>query len=267
MYDERWNGFRLELVAIDLGVSEDRRANLAPLGYQIQGVVFEPCGVLYDDSAWRRWLWQLAARMGISSHYTPFFRVWDCEFQEAVWSGQLDLWTALGQFLRSAGMSGPDIDEVIAASRAKFRRFEQETRPFPDVRSTVQKLHAKGIQIAVMPHSRLAALNIGTRLDQIGIGHLVTRVLTSQDDTRPTDLSEWQQASLAALPGPPSTWAFVGRWKAGLDLAHRLGLLTVAFNHDADAVADVHLEQFSQLGPLLDRRGSPGTGCVPAKAA
>ena len=58
-----------------------------------------------------------------------WIRVWDCEFQEAVWSGQLDLWTALGQFLRSAGMSRPDIDEVIA-----FRTYdslcEREGRPF-----------------------------------------------------------------------------------------------------------------------------------------
>lgn len=267
MYDERWNGFRLELPAIDLGVAEDRRSSLAPLGDQIQGVVFEPSDVLYDDSAWRRWLWQLAARMGMSSHYTPFFRVWDCEFQQAVSSGQLDLWTALAHFLRSAGMSGPNIDEVIAASRAKFRRFDQDTRPFPDVRRTVRQLHASGIQIAVMPHARLAAAKIRERLDHIGIGNLVTRVLSTQHDAAPTDLIDWQETLLATLPGSPSRWAFVGRWQAGLDLARRLGLVTVAFNHDADAVADVYLEQFSELVQLLNCNGSPETGYAPAKAA
>ncbi len=267
MYDKRWNGLRLESAAIELGGSEHRRSSRVPPGCKIQGVVFEPCGVLYDDSAWRRWLWQLACRMGLSSHYAPFFRVWDCEFQEAVWSGQLDMWTALGRFLRSAGMSPPDIDEVIAASRAKFRRFNQDTRPFPDVRRTVRSLHASGIQIMVMPHHRLGATKIHERLDQIGIVKLVTRVLSHPDEAAPTNLIEWQRGSLAALPGPAGNWAFVGRQQAGLNLARRMGLLTVAINHDADAVADVYIEQFSELGMLLERQASADTGDSPAKAA
>jgi len=230
-------------------------------------VVFEPCDVLYDDSAWRRWFWQLAARMGLSSHYTPFFRAWDCEFQEAVWAGQLDLFQALAQFLRSAGMSAPDIDEVIAASRAKFRRFDQDTRPFPDVHRTVRKLRDEGIQIAVMPNSRMDGTQIRARLDRVGIGRLVTRILSSQDDAASADQADWQQAMLADLPGSAGDWAFVARRQVGLDLAHRLGLLTVAFNHDADAVADVYIEQFSQLGQLLHRRGSPETAYPAAKAA
>jgi phosphoglycolate phosphatase-like HAD superfamily hydrolase len=230
-------------------------------------VVFEPCGVLYDDFAWRRWLWQLATRMGLSSHYAPFFRVWDCEFQEDVWSGQLDLWTALRQFLLSAGMSRPDIDEVIAASRAKFRRFDQETRPFPDVQSTVRQLHAKGIQIAVIAYARLGATKIRERLDRVGIGKLVTRVLSQQDEAACTVSTESYQATLEALPGPTCNWAFVGRQQAGLDLAHRRGLLTVAFNYDADISADIYIEQFSQLAQLLDWQATPEPGYLSAKAA
>lgn len=266
MIDERWNGFRLELAANELSESQDRRSSLVPLGCKIQGVVFEPCGVLYDDSAWRRWLWQLAARMGMSSHYTPFFRVWDCEFQESVWSGQQDLWMALGQFLRSAGMSRPDIDEVIASCRAKFRRFDQDTRAFPDVRRTVRKLHASGIEVAVIAHVRAGAINIPQRLEQVGLSKLVTRVL-ERGDVLPAESTDWQQASLKTLPGHPTSWAFVGRQQTGLDLAHRLGLLTLAFNHDADTVADVYIEQFSQLGQLLHRHVSSETGFSPAKAA
>ena len=148
-------------------------------------------------------MWQLATRMGLSSHYTPFFRLWECEFQEDVWSGQLDLWTALSQFLRSAGISRPDIDEVIAASRAKFRRFDQDTRPFPDVRSTVLQLHASGIQIAVIVHTRLAATKLRERMEKVGIGKLVTRVLSQHGETAPADSSEWYQAALEALAGPP----------------------------------------------------------------
>lgn len=267
MDDKRWKGLRLESAAMEPGGSQNCRSSRAPADCKIQGVVFEPCGVLYDDSAWRLWLWQLTCRMGLSSHYAPFFRVWDCEFQEAVWSGQLDMWTALGRFLRSAGMPQPGVDEVIAASRAKFRRFNQDTRPFPDVRRTVWSLYASGIQIMVMPHHPLGAKKTHERLDQIGIGKLVTRVLSHPDEGGPVKLIEWQRGSLAALPGPAGNWAFVGRQQAGLKLARRMGLLTVAFNHDADAVADVYIEQFAELAPLLDCQTPSGTGDSPAKAA
>jgi alkanesulfonate monooxygenase SsuD/methylene tetrahydromethanopterin reductase-like flavin-dependent oxidoreductase (luciferase family) len=81
------------------------------------------------------------------------------------------------------------------------------------------------------------------------------------------DQFESQLASLESLPGPAGNWAFVGRQQAGLDLAHRLGLLTVAFNYDPDAVADVYIEQFNQLAQHLKRQGSPEIGSQPAKAA
>jgi hypothetical protein len=72
---------------------------------------------------------------------------------------------------------------------------------------------------------------------------------------------------LEALPGPARNWAFVGRQQAGLDVAHSLGLLTVALNHDADAAANIYIEQFSQLGQLLQRQGSAETAYSSAKAA
>jgi hypothetical protein len=59
----------------------------------------------------------------------------------------------------------------------------------------------------------------------------------------------------------------VGRQQAGLDLAHRRGLLTVAFNHDADVSADIYIEQFSQLAQLLDWQATPEPGYLSAKAA
>jgi len=267
MIDERWNGFRLEFVAIDIGAADVQRDSHVPWDCKIQGVVFEPCGVLYDDSAWRHWLWQLLARMGLSSHYTPFFRVWDCEFQEDVWSGRLDLWTALDRFLRSAGMTRPDVDEVVAASRAKIRGFEQDMRPFPDVRATIRQLHADGVQIAVMAPAGLGAGKIREQLDQIGIRDFQSRVLSQFANPATSETVTWQQAALESLPGPTASWAYVGRRQSCLDVARRSGLLTVAFNHDSDVVADVYIDQFSQLGGLIEPPGQSDSDFQSAKAA
>jgi len=80
-------------------------------------------------------------------------------------------------------------------------------------------------------------------------------------------------SSFGGLGRSPLKLGIRGQAESGLELAHRLGLLTVAFNHDADAAADIYIEQFSQLGQLLDwqghldRQGSPEAGYSSAKAA
>ncbi len=95
---------------------------------QIDHVVLDMCGVLYDDSEWKRWLLGLVTRMGLHTHYAPFFRLWDREFQRDIWCGRRDFWSAYGAFLLAAGLSPAQIDEVAAATRAKLRLFDDRIR-------------------------------------------------------------------------------------------------------------------------------------------
>jgi phosphoglycolate phosphatase-like HAD superfamily hydrolase len=48
--------------------------------------------------------------------------------------------------------------------------------------------------------------------------------------------------------------AYVGRDPTDLAAASRAGLLAIAFNYDADAVADFYLDQFDQLAALVGQR-------------
>ena len=61
----------------------------------VAAVWFDVCGVLYDDTAWRRWLLQLLSRMGLHTHYVSFYRVWDCEYRDDVAWGRLAYWDAM----------------------------------------------------------------------------------------------------------------------------------------------------------------------------
>ena len=49
----------------------------------------------------------------------------------------------------------------------------------------------------------------------------------------------------------PSRTAYLGRTTEDLRSAASIGWLTVAFNHDADAEADLYIEQFDQLLKVL----------------
>ena len=57
----------------------------------IQGWIFELNGVLYDGTAWRRWLLQLLSKRGLHTHYDVFFRHWDLEFASQIQSWEMDV--------------------------------------------------------------------------------------------------------------------------------------------------------------------------------
>ena len=53
----------------------------------IRGLLFDACNVLYDDTAWRRWLLRLLTRLGLRTEYAPFFRIFDHDYLDAVYRG------------------------------------------------------------------------------------------------------------------------------------------------------------------------------------
>ncbi len=218
----------------------------------IEGVIFELCGVLYDDSAWRRWLLHLVSHMGLHTHYAAFFRVWERDYQPDVWQGKAEFWTSLKRFLRTAGLSRGQVDEVEAASRARFRDLAQDIRPFPCVVATLAQLARGGLELTVMTRVPLGQFEMAGKLATLGMSRQI-RHLVPHDDARPSgDHHHRFRNAIAATRRPAERLAYVGCDSCELRTARELDLLTVAFNHDADAVADHYVEQFDQLCELLD---------------
>src|SRR5262249_39660427 len=110
----------------------------------VQGFLFDMGDVLYDATAWRRWLLQLLSRMGLHAQYRTLFRIWDDEFLADVHRGRREYTEAFQSFLLSIGLSRAQIDEVQAASQARKRDLEAHVRPLPGVRSTIERLAARG---------------------------------------------------------------------------------------------------------------------------
>ena len=60
----------------------------------VSGLLLDVGGVLYDDSVWSRWLLKLLTRLGLHTHYTPFFRMWQREYCPRIKRGECDYWRA-----------------------------------------------------------------------------------------------------------------------------------------------------------------------------
>ncbi len=223
----------------------------------VAGLLFDVGGVLYDDTVWSRWLLKLVARLGLDTHYTPFFRVWQREYLPRVKCGELDYWQGLRQFLRAAGLSHGQIDEVEAAGQARLRASETDIFPLPGVRQVLSCLQDLGVRLSVLSSGYLNELGVRHQLRKLGVDRFFEHVVAEVNVMRaqPGQCSVDVAVALTGLPRS-ELW-YVGHDSAALQQARAAGLRTVAVNYEGDAEADVCLRHVQQLLEALPWRSAP----------
>ncbi|MEZ6069147.1 MAG: HAD family hydrolase [Pirellulales bacterium] len=217
-----------------------------------RGVLFDMGDVLFDATAWRRWLLGLLSRLGIHSQYRPLFHVWEVDFLDEVHRGERNYLEAFRDFLGAIGLSRGQIDEVCAASQARKRAIETTVRPLPGVRSTLAELQRQGYVLGVLSDSESTAAQIRRRLDSIDLGRPFSTIVSSRDlaRTKPDPLT--YATALAQMDVAADETLFVGHDQVELRGAARAGMRTVAFNNDRAVVADVAIERFDQLHSVVE---------------
>lgn len=217
----------------------------------VRGLVFDMGDVLYDASAWRRWLARLLGRLGVNIDRNMLFRIWDQQYLDAVHRGMRLYHEAFAAFLHQLGLTSGQVDEVLAASWARKREFESQVLPMAGVLPALAELAAMGMRLGALSDSEHPAAQLRRLLARLGLETYFSSVVSSRDlgETKPAPAC--YQASLAALGLSPPEAAFVGHDSIELAGAARLGMATIAFNFEPDAVADVYLFRIDALPALL----------------
>ncbi len=217
----------------------------------ISAVIFDLCGVLYDDTVWRRWLLRLVGRMGLHTHYTSFFRVWERDYLDEVKRGRLEFWEALRLFLLSSGLTSAQIDEVGAAAHAQRRQSEQQIRPLPGVIKTLSQLSSWNVQLLLLSNACLHHDEVQERLKRLGLHGRFDAVLSTFDLGRRFGCADCFRLAVQRLQCEPRQIGYVGRDSLALLEAATTGMVTVAINNDDDAKADSYINSFSDLVQVL----------------
>ncbi|MCE9606267.1 MAG: HAD family hydrolase [Planctomycetia bacterium] len=244
----------LRLFSHDDTPHDDDGINASPRFQKVRGIVFDMGDVLFDATVWRRWLLQQLHRMGLQTTYRSFFQVWDRDYLDAVHRGERDYAEAFHTFLRDTGLTESQVDEVILASNRQKRDFEQDVRPFPGVRATLERLHANGLRLAVLSDSESPAEAIEPRLAQMGIGRYFSAVVSSADLKQTKPAGVCYRTAIERLRLAPAQTAFVGHDAEELIGARRAGMPAVAIHYERDAVAEVFLHRFEELLQLFETR-------------
>lgn len=223
----------------------------------VRGLLLEAGNILYDDTAWRHWLLRLLMRLGLRAEYGPFFRVFDRDYLDDVHCGRRTFDEAMNDFLIAAGLDAGQAEEVCRALNSQRRRNEAGYRPLIGVRATLAGLRAAGLTLGILCNSERTGDAIRQRLAELLDESPWTTVVSSRDLGCTMPSPACYKAALEAVHLPAADVAFVGRDARELRGAKAQGLATIAFNADADAHADVHLQRFEDLLELTQFSPAP----------
>jgi FMN phosphatase YigB (HAD superfamily) len=150
-------------------------------------------------------------------------------------------------FLRAAGLTSAQIDEVEAAGHGRYRAYEMELLPLPGVGTVLSRLNELGIPLTMLSTSYLDTDEVRRRLETLGIDSHFQNILAVPDLWRShPDRSPFEVASELTELAARRT-GFVGRDSAALAEAGLVGMRRIAVNCDDDALADVFLRSFDRL--------------------
>jgi FMN phosphatase YigB (HAD superfamily) len=220
-------------------------------------LLFDAGDVLYDETAWWRWVVRLLSHLGRPIQYADLDLVWRREHASDIQCGARDYWEAFRAFLRSAGLAPAQIEEVVLASQPQRRQFVDTIRLLPGVRSTVARLAASGVPMGVLSNGPDSEALVTDRLHRLGIGLHFQAVLASVDLGLSGSDRRIYVAAAEAMGTVVSELAFVGHDADELSGAASAGARTIACNCDPDARADVYLDRFNQLTQTVQIPPSP----------
>jgi HAD superfamily hydrolase (TIGR01509 family) len=216
-----------------------------------KAVLFEFDNVLYDATAWQRWLSQALRRMQVPGDYDSFLARWEQTGQSDIRSGRRSFAEAFPGFLRECGLSAGQASEIEAASQPRRKRFLAEIRPLPHVRPTLDRLAEHGLTLGLLADSEFGVAEIEQQLKRLGLAACFSLVLSSVELGVTKADSDGYSAALKQLGLAAERVAFVGNHSDHLAAAARLGMSTIAFNYDDRATADIYLSRFDELARFL----------------
>ncbi len=209
--------------------------------------LFEFSNVLFDSTAWQRWLLRVLKRLNVHCDYAGLFAVWEQHYLVEVHRGRREFAEAFAAYLRELGLTNGQIDEVEAASQPRRLQFVSDIRPLPGVRRTLDQLSADGAALGVLADSEFTSSGLLHQVEQLGLAGRFGVVLSSLDIGSVKPDHAGYLAAIEAFEIPAERIAFVGHHPAHLRAATQLGMSTVAFNNDSLVTADLYLDRFDEL--------------------
>ncbi len=216
---------------------------------RVKALFFDACDVLYyrpqRDQHLSRYL------KGKTINLPPNFLEEKQRLKDLAYSGQMKRREYHEKLLRLYGIHSP---QELARGMAALSLDDATVEIIPGVPETLHCLKGRGYLLGIITDT---AMSISKKLNWFeahGFGRVWDVVISSKEIGVRKPSLEMYQLALEQTGVTPRQAAFIGHKKSELDGARAAGLITIAFNYEEDAAADVYIQNFRDLLslPLLE---------------
>ncbi|MCA9187096.1 MAG: HAD family hydrolase [Pirellulaceae bacterium] len=224
------------------------------LPLDVDGVLLDIDDFVYDSSTDWRWLVQLLCRMGLQTHFVPFYAIWQRDYLPCVNRGQEDYWGAFSRLLKDVGMSRAAVEEVRVAWQPRRLPFVNCSRPLPGVAAMLARLSKLQLPVGAISNTPGPAEVLRQRLRAIHLERWVSSVTTAGSIRCSAPDRYLYEHAAQQLASHPTRLVFVGHNWLEITGAADSGMRTICcWNDPNSGQADIYLQRLDVLPELIVR--------------
>jgi len=211
-------------------------------GHPIKAIFFDAGDILYFRPDKDKNLNLFLNGQKLDIH--PNFLAERARLKDLAFSGQMGRHDFYEQVLRLYGLTDP---QTISAGVDAMKMDDYSVEILDGVPDTIIQLKQKGYILGIITDTAMPFSKKLNWFDQYGFGHVWDSVISSKELGVRKPSPVLYETAIAQVGIAPDEAVFVGHKTSELQGARDVGMKTIAFNYEVDAVADVYLEKFSDL--------------------
>lgn len=219
----------------------------------IKAIFFDAAGILYTRTVpTEKYALDMLQNKGYPTELSPVQNSHLITLKSQASQGLIDHETYWDHFLLMRGVLDSQLRKDFTSA---FINFSNEVQPIPGVRESLMGLKQKGFLLGIITDTMYPVEWKMRRLEKVGVSELIDIVACSTDlGAHKPDPTVYRYALKQANLNQFES-AFVGHLSIELNGAQRAGMITIAINHDPEAIADYYCNSISDLLylPILQR--------------
>lgn len=211
-------------------------------GHSVKAIFFDAGDILYFRPEKDKNLNLFLKEQKVDIH--PDFLAERARLKDLAFSGQMGRHDFYEQVLRLYGLTD---QQMITAGVEAMKMDDYSVEILDGVPDTIIQLKRKGYILGIITDTAMPFSKKLNWFDQYGFGHVWDSVISSKELGVRKPSPVLYETALAQVGISPDEAVFVGHKTTELQGARAVGMKTIAFNYEVDAVADIYLEKFSDL--------------------
>ncbi len=211
-------------------------------GHPIKAIFFDAGDILYFRPDKDKNLNQFLEKQKLEIH--PDLDAERDRLKDLAYSGQIGRHDYYEHLLHLYGITDP---AAIAAGVEAMKLDDNTVEIVDGVPDTIIQLKERGYILGIITDTAMPFSKKLNWFDHHGFGHVWDSVISSKELGVRKPSPVLYQTALAQGGILPGEAVFVGHNAGELQGAQAVGMKTIAFNYEPDAVADVYLDRFSDL--------------------